>query len=165
MKNKGFTLIELLVVVSIIGVLATIVLGALGDARAKARDVRRKQDIRTIQTALEIYNIEHGEYPDRGGSWTFTLNNGWNTLETIMGVKLPRDPVNTGPYPYQGGLNYAYYSGSSYAGCTTGQWYMLVYNQERTIDPSENIGVTRCDNGNKARWGNNSITVGVSPRG
>lgn len=54
-------------------------------------------------------------------------------------------------------------SGTAYAGCSAGQWYMLVYNQEHDISQNENIGVARCDNGNKHKWGNNSITVGNSP--
>lgn len=62
MKQKGFTLIELLVVVAIIGILATVVLASLGGARDKAQDARRKADLRTIATALELYALDNGTY-------------------------------------------------------------------------------------------------------
>ncbi len=63
-STAGFTLIELLVVVAIIGVLATTVLSSLQDSRAAARDARRFQEVRQLQTALELYrNNNNGLYP------------------------------------------------------------------------------------------------------
>lgn len=50
-------------VISIIGVLATIVIGSLGDARSRARDARRHSDIKAIQSQLELYYIDNGQYP------------------------------------------------------------------------------------------------------
>ena len=63
-QKQGFTLIELLVVVSLIGLLSTIAIVALGSARAKARDARRYNDLGSIKRALDLYYLENGEYPD-----------------------------------------------------------------------------------------------------
>ncbi|MBI2121782.1 MAG: prepilin-type N-terminal cleavage/methylation domain-containing protein [Candidatus Sungbacteria bacterium] len=54
-NKKGFTLIELLVVIAIIGVLASIVLASLNNARLKSRNARRITDIKQLQLASELY--------------------------------------------------------------------------------------------------------------
>lgn len=60
----GFTLIELLVVIAIIGVLASIVLASLNNARRKSRDARRITDIKQLQLALELYfDGQSNQYP------------------------------------------------------------------------------------------------------
>jgi len=61
--KQGFTLIELLVVIAIIGLLSTLSILALNSARARARDAKRIADVKQIQTALEMYYNDVGDYP------------------------------------------------------------------------------------------------------
>lgn len=61
--KKGFTLVELLVVIAIIGVLSSIVISSLNNARAKGRDGKRLQDIQQLMTALEMYYLDNNAYP------------------------------------------------------------------------------------------------------
>lgn len=63
MNKKGFTLIELLVVIAIIGLLSTLAVVALNNARSKSRDAKRLSDVKQIQTALELYFNDAAAYP------------------------------------------------------------------------------------------------------
>jgi len=66
-KQASFTLIELLVVIAIIGILATIVLVSLSNARTKARDARRETDMHQFSVAMEMYygaDNNNPHYPD-----------------------------------------------------------------------------------------------------
>lgn len=58
----GFTLIELLVVISIMGVISATVVPNVVGFTAKGRDARRKQDLKQIQLALEMYKQDKGIY-------------------------------------------------------------------------------------------------------
>lgn len=62
-KFSGFTLIELLVVISIIGILIALSAVAFQSSRASARDAKRKADLETIRSALEMYKTDCGSYP------------------------------------------------------------------------------------------------------
>ncbi|HOZ36704.1 MAG TPA: prepilin-type N-terminal cleavage/methylation domain-containing protein [bacterium] len=85
MKNnkKGFTLIELLVVIAIIGLLATLSVVALNNARMKSRDAKRVSDIKQVQTALELYFVDQNSYPT--GSATVLGSTGADTLSSTSG--------------------------------------------------------------------------------
>ena len=85
LKNKkGFTLIELLVVVAIIGILSSVVLASLNTARAKARDTKRISDMQQIQTALELYYSNHGDYPPSSPGGTGCWGN-WQGGNAVNG--------------------------------------------------------------------------------
>jgi len=62
-KEKGFTLIELLVVIAIIGVLSTLAVVSLNNARQKSRDSKRVGDVKQMQNALELYYNDANGYP------------------------------------------------------------------------------------------------------
>jgi len=62
-KKQGFTLIELLVVIAIIGILTAAGLASFSNAQAKGRDARRKEDLKAIQTALQLYYNDNHNFP------------------------------------------------------------------------------------------------------
>jgi prepilin-type N-terminal cleavage/methylation domain-containing protein len=60
MRHGGFTLIELLVVVSIIALLVSILLPALGKARFQARNTVCMTNMKSIATAIYTYAMDNG---------------------------------------------------------------------------------------------------------
>ncbi len=62
MNKRGFTLIELLVVVAIIGVLASMVMSSLNDARDRARLARAQNDFRQIEKLVLSAQLNTNEY-------------------------------------------------------------------------------------------------------
>ena len=63
MKQKGFTLIEIMVVVVIIGLLAAIVAPNIIGRIDQAAVARARQDIRAIESALNLYRLDNFKYP------------------------------------------------------------------------------------------------------
>lgn len=62
-KNRGFTLIELLVVISIIGLLSSIVLASLNQAKKKAQATTIIQQFTQLRNAIEMYRLQNGYVP------------------------------------------------------------------------------------------------------
>lgn len=118
---RGFTLIELLVVVAIIGILSSIVFVSLNSARAKARDARRAEDVKTLKAALEVYQQRYGEYPEASTSDGASINDDIGTSITTLAdslitkdnnkylLAIPQDPL----YKDDGIGDYQYVRGST----------------------------------------------------
>jgi prepilin-type N-terminal cleavage/methylation domain-containing protein len=58
-KSKGFTLVELVVVIAILGILAGIAIPRFMDAQAAARGSKIVADMRMLESALNVYMVNH----------------------------------------------------------------------------------------------------------
>lgn len=66
-NDKGFTLIELLIVIIILGVLAGIVVFAVGGVTDRGNASACKADVKAVQVAAEAAFAQTGSYPALAG--------------------------------------------------------------------------------------------------
>ena len=71
-KISAFTLIEMLIVIVIIGILAAALVPRLLSVQARARDAERKADLRSINTAVEMYKVDNNVYPIPGAQFIYS---------------------------------------------------------------------------------------------
>ncbi len=122
-STAGFTLIELLIVVAVIGLLAAIAIPNLLTAIHKARQKRSMGDIRTVGSALAMYQRDNAFYPVVADGEASTLR---PLLSIYVGSFSDRDGWMT-----QFGYN------------SDGSEYTLVsYGRNRNADPPYNNGTT-----------------------
>jgi general secretion pathway protein G len=104
-SESGFTLLEIMVVVVIIGLLAAIVAPKLIGNIDTAQVNRAKQDIRSIETALNLYRLDNFKYPTTDQGLQALVTNPGETVAPNWKPggylpRLPRDPWNN-PYHYR----------------------------------------------------------------
>jgi general secretion pathway protein G len=61
--ESGFTLIELLIVIVILGILAGIVVFAVGGITDRGQTSACQTTVKTVDTAVEAYYAQNGSYP------------------------------------------------------------------------------------------------------
>src|SRR3989338_5790077 len=99
-KFNGFTLIEIILVIALIGILAGLFMANVFSSLARGRDSRRKQDLRAVAQALELYYNDNNRYPDDlpAGNESFTHP---NDPGSIYLQKTPVDPSTKIRYCYE----------------------------------------------------------------
>lgn len=123
--SRGITIFETLIFLVILSFLLLISYTLVPSVMAKARDARRKADLRKISQALEHYfdkfNLFPPALPNCGQPFYLST--------TIIITDFPCDPKDLTPYLYQ----------------SDGQSYQLYANFENTTDPT--IASLGCDHG------------------
>lgn len=66
--RQAFTLIELLIVIAIIGILSSVILVSMGNARGKAKDASIISSANSLMKAAQVSSLSTGNYFAWGGS-------------------------------------------------------------------------------------------------
>ncbi|MCW9057530.1 MAG: type II secretion system major pseudopilin GspG [Gammaproteobacteria bacterium] len=103
-RARGFTLIEVMVVVVILGIMAAILVPRIMDRPEQAQIIKAKQDIRVIESQLNLYRLDNFNYPttDQGlEALVEKPTHGAEPRNYKQGGYLDRVPVDPWGNPYQ----------------------------------------------------------------
>jgi general secretion pathway protein G len=106
MKKKAFTLVELILVITILGILAALVIPTFQGNIATAKESAAKSDLMTIRTQIELYKLQHNQYPpgyvNGADAPIATVSLQLIGTTTVTGQTspstIPTDPFLYGPY-------------------------------------------------------------------
>lgn len=112
--KKGFTLLEMLIVIGIIAILVALGASSYSTAQRKARDSKRKSDLKMVQNAYEqYYSICNFNYPatlpTAGNKLTATTVNCPSLAANVDLMTMPADPLG-GNYQCVGTCNATTYT-------------------------------------------------------
>jgi len=98
-KQKSFTLLELLVVLGIIAVLVAMGAMSYASVQKKARDAKRKSDLKTLQQAFEeYYSICGFSYPTPTPGLSGVTSIACSDPATVIMSKIPKEPLKNTDY-------------------------------------------------------------------
>lgn len=101
MKGAGFTLIEVMVVVVILGILAAIIVPRIMDRPDIARITKAKQDIRVLESALNLYKLDNHDYPSTDEGLEVLVQKPSNAPQWKEGGYVERIPKDPWGHDYQ----------------------------------------------------------------
>ena len=99
-SEQGFTLLEIMVVVVIIGLLVAAVAPQFMGQITKAEVGRAKQDLRQIETSLNLYRLDNFRYPSTSEGLQALVTNPGETAAPNWKQVLKNLPVDPWGQPY-----------------------------------------------------------------
>ncbi|HUA94962.1 MAG TPA: prepilin-type N-terminal cleavage/methylation domain-containing protein [Acidimicrobiales bacterium] len=91
-NEGGFTLIELLIVIVILAILAAIVVFAVGSTNQNAVAASCNADAKSVETAMEAYKAQTGQYPSSISALTVSTQISVNGVSETVGPWLKTVP-------------------------------------------------------------------------